>query len=91
MVGQFAGITMQKNEWYFYSGASSHMCSDLDMFSGTIMPKVVQITVANNMSIPVNVIGDIEMVIKSGNIESCEVKMHKVLHVPQLCPNCQER
>ena len=27
------------------------------------------------------------MVVKNENIESCEVKMDKVLHVPQLCTN----
>lgn len=73
-------------EWYFDSGATSHMSRNNENLMNKREPVKKHITVANSNKISVHCAGDINQVVKIGK-NTNELLIKNVQYVPDLCVN----
>lgn len=79
-------VSEASSEWYFDSGASSHMTKNKSLLINIREPRAKEVVVANNQKISVECIGDIKVSAKVNGIEK-KFLIKEVQYVPELCVN----
>lgn len=87
MLGCFSARELNKNDWFFDSGATAHMCSNLKFFNKDFQEKNAEVTIANNSTMQVRGVGQVEINTKVGKFKEENVTFREVLHIPDLYIN----
>lgn len=77
-----AASTKSTGEWFIDSGGSKHMTHEVQRLTNLRPSEVNKITIANNDVMKVKNVGDTIL-----QLADSEIKMHDVLHVPDLGVN----
>ncbi|XP_065356230.1 uncharacterized protein LOC135950626 [Calliphora vicina] len=85
MLASSARSTMS-SDWYFDSGATSHMCNNKSLFDNLRTCSEFEIMTANNSVMKGNLMGDINMKVKVGENPS-DIILRDVLYLPDTNSN----
>lgn len=77
----------RKNDWFVDSGASSHMCRDITLFSNLETIDPVKIEIADGKTIVANKRGVVPLTINLPSGNNMSINLNNVLLVPQLNDN----
>lgn len=80
----FSAQLSDKNEFFLDSGASCHLCRNLEMLTNVRKTEKISITAANKERMTSDTVGDISLSVTTSGNNPSEVNVNNVYYVPDL-------